>query len=508
MRRPILFFSLFIAVFLAGVFILPLLNIKIDRTRVLTRDTRQFYLDLRPFMNTPFALTCHFFDVGQQYEGLFFGSSRITAVSIEKMNRLTGINWFKFNYPGGHPVQHLSILKAILSEDNSIKHVLVALDDLQLATMPSFYQDDYFRRSYPDSTASWGAWYRWYLFKSLGADERRILDGRVGLKNWDIENAQKWLGRKKSKDILELDPWVRGILGDGIKYATFYQTLAGWAEDSYKGIPAVLASLAQMKELCEQQNIIFTVLYTPRHYKTFYDRNQNEIAQFKERLVRITPFWDFYGLSKFTTINRYWLETSHFLPEVADAMIAKIFQLDKEGGLFGTLVTVDNIGKHNRAVLSSGRRNLVSLLAKDKRIFVSSTLLSNKEFCRLSFSGGRLIQSSSVNVVEPSHATGLDNIVMSLYTDPDTMLLKDFSFPAGHEGVIRFDLTVRDEGIFQVVVENNEGQSVYRYRRKLQKGQNIFFVPIERVPVGQSRRIRFSSQNVSFKEIVVYSVPV
>ncbi len=455
MRSEKLFIGIFIITFVVLLSVLPLLNLYIDRARVLSQDTNRFYLKLRPFINTPFSLTCHFFEQQQKYDGLLFGSSRITAVDLAKLDSITGKKWFKFNYAGGHTLQHLSILKAILKKQSSIEQVVIALDDLQLVTLPSFYLQDYYRRPYPDNLLSWFRFYLFYFFKAFSDDEKKILQGKAVLQDWDIENAQKWIGIKKTQDILQLDPWVRWTLDGVVKYVDFVEMLEGWANSPYMSIDNVLADLSEIKELCTRNGITLTILYTPRHYKTFLDRNFNEIDRFKERLVQIQPFWDFSGLTAFTLQDRYWIETSHFIPEVADTMMAQVFSKNEDEGLFGALVSQENVIEHNRSVRNSVFAKLLQLLDQDKRIFVSETLMSDIEYCRLTFENQQF-RAKYEQVVLDGGDQETEGVVVQITSVSDAVQSSDFLIPFNKEAIIEFDLVSKEEIKFQISLEQDE----------------------------------------------------
>ena len=125
----------------------------------------------------------------------------------------------------------------------------------------------------------------------------------------------------------------------------------------YKFSEKYWSDFAKIVTLCQQNNIELTVFISPAHatqWKSIELTNRWEIFEnWKRKLVKLTPAWDFSGYNSITTesisnnMNNY-VDNSHYTPEIGNLIINRIFnyQLSKVPQDFGVLLTEDNVEEH------------------------------------------------------------------------------------------------------------------------------------------------------------------
>lgn len=465
------FVIIFLIVSIVGCSSLPMVNIYIDRYGIFNQGKTKIPPKRinKAYLNTLKAIKHK-----NDYNALVFGSSRANHIPIRTLNSLTGDRWYKLNYSAGHTVQHLSHLRALLNNSIKLKHVILALDDLNLITMPSFYMNDYKRRPYPGSIISWLKFYKFYLFKRIDKKDKALLKNHLGLKK--IRQKEKRKKKKNSNgsiDILTLKPWVQDKIADGIKYKDKIDTMHGWANDQYKNIGNVLSDIKKIKRLCQQHKIKLIIVYTPRHYKTALDRNIDEIENFKTQLAQITSFYDFSGFSKYTLNNEYWYEVSHFKNAVGNKMIEKIFDPGYKDNEFGVYITKNNVEDQLCKIRKSYYHHIKNLLHYDKEIFLSNQFLHPQVYYK-----------------KPKPT------IIGISNDHVWKFPK-FKFPLNEDAIVKVEAVCPDDESF-CYVENASINTKNYYTKKLAKGKNVFFFSLSGSKTLDPLSLRFSPSNGDF----------
>ncbi|NEO99686.1 MAG: hypothetical protein F6K58_13605 [Symploca sp. SIO2E9] len=118
-----------------------------------------------------------------------------------------------------------------------------------------------------------------------------------------------------------------------------------------------LGNLQEIVDICKRQNIELQIFISPSHASQWENLRVAELwpvfEEWKRRLVKITPVWDFSGYNSITTetiskdMKNYW-DSSHYRKEVGDLVLNRIFdyQEDKVPADFGILLTQENIESH------------------------------------------------------------------------------------------------------------------------------------------------------------------
>ena len=107
-----------------------------------------------------------------------------------------------------------------------------------------------------------------------------------------------------------------------------------------------IASVREIKELCEANNINLVVLFFPLYHAHAALFDYERLADIYTRLARITNFWDF-SVHPINADPRFFYDATHFRNDLGRMALAKVFGDETvyvpEG--FGTLVTPENARK-------------------------------------------------------------------------------------------------------------------------------------------------------------------
>jgi len=120
--------------------------------------------------------------------------------------------------------------------------------------------------------------------------------------------------------------------------------------------------------LCGTNGIRLDVIATPLCYKTFYSRDFNAIARFRESLASILPFWDFSGFTELHTSPRYWHDASHFTTDVGLMMLETVAGGKPVRDGFGVRITPENSHAFYRDLYSEAIGALPGLMARDRMV--------------------------------------------------------------------------------------------------------------------------------------------
>jgi hypothetical protein len=129
--------------------------------------------------------------------------------------------------------------------------------------------------------------------------------------------------------------------------------LGGWYRD-LRLSEAQLAALAELASICRERHIDLRVFISPVHAAQWEAiRNsglEHTLEEWKRRLVKITPVWDFSGYNEVSgeplaQRMSHYLDSSHYLPHVGDMILRRLYEKSPsdlaEG--FGQLMTAENV---------------------------------------------------------------------------------------------------------------------------------------------------------------------
>jgi hypothetical protein len=292
----------------------------------------------------------------KRFDSFIFGSSRVAVIDPAKIG---GGNFYNMSYSQGLPSEHLAIIKAFLRREIKIKTVLIGLDEFCFAISAEEHKNQLLRIMHPDiSGQSRLTLFLLYFFRKPSL--------------FEAANAKNELLHKKREDGFMLDKnglnlgWVnkeRTI--NAVQKPIFPNQMPLYAPIKYppQDVDRSIRIIEELVNLSKINNFSVILFFNPMNAK-IYLNYANELMRIKERLARITDYYDFSGFNSVTTNDVNYYEEGHYRYLVGDLIIKKIYDEDKMTipRDFGVRVTKENINEH----IENQRRELACYLADNE----------------------------------------------------------------------------------------------------------------------------------------------
>lgn len=283
-----------------------------------------------------------------KFDTFVMGSSHVQVLDV---NRLPG-RGYNLYYSGGLPSENLANLKTFIRHGIVPQRIYVGVDDISLEA--SF--------------------------------EEHSLENRCAQYEYSVRHPLKfWM--------MYLDPVVNLVrAGDVIRTSgkgifnpieeSFYINSVGYVYGDMKAIPpeeakveahstyaamlaylsseaqypaesvnssSVIASVGEMREICDRYGIELTVFVNPMYFPHFAETVEKDaFLSVLRELAAVTPYYNFCGYNKYTTDSSfYFADRNHYSTDMADLMIDafEFGRVDPEALSqgFGMLITEDNV---------------------------------------------------------------------------------------------------------------------------------------------------------------------
>jgi len=283
--------------------ILPILNYLADPSRILHHDYNYRYKKFHP--NKLSLKTLYLLENKNKYDTLVYGSSRGEFVDVSLISK----DAYNMTHGFGTLMTYLTSLKTLLSNDVEIKHVWVCINDYDIwkdqtnSLVKLIYQNNLFYDIglYTRSLFTLNPKY----IQILKDKEPLLLTQEV------TDPNQRTIWSRKQEHIVD-NQSNRNIPAATLGYTGEFR------------IDKAINEMAQIKQLCEKHNIKLTVLMYPIYWKTYLSYNQDKVEEFKEKLVKVTDFYDFYDVGTISLNQHNWFEGSHFVPSIGDYIINSV----------------------------------------------------------------------------------------------------------------------------------------------------------------------------------------
>jgi len=310
--------------------LLPLANYTIDQWRVLHHDYAFSYKGISP--NKTFLKVAYILDNKNIYDTILMGSSRSGYMD----SRLISKNSYNMKFNFALAKQHLENLKTLIKNKVIIKNLWLGVNDYVIWKNPNEHELDFQRKVYKNNFFAQLDTYAFYLLKHLDDRDIKILKGEYQLlPSQELTNPDKvnMQTAKAREDYTKNNPkvWIN-------KMTNISPTLLGYEDKNYR-IDEAIQTISAIKTLCDSNDINLTVFMYPSFYKTYLQYNQVKIEEFKEKLVSVVNFHDFYILNDLALNPLNWQDSSHFNASIGTYMIKNI----KKNNF---LVTKNTIQKH------------------------------------------------------------------------------------------------------------------------------------------------------------------
>ncbi len=238
------------------------------------------------------------------YDSYLFGSSRAGFIDVSK---LPDGNWYNLSYSEGLPKEQYETLKTLIEQGEIPKQVYLSVDNISFLVDPACHDGELYRQAFPynGSVADKIGFYTSYLDTITTMEALSVVEGYEG----DTQDLRERMYSTGCEN-LNLD-----ITFDANR------TEAYWADYYSPRVDEAIADIALIVELCQAYDIELTVFTNPLYISTYERSVRKGYLEFLEKLVQITPYYNFSGYNRITMNNEYYFETSHFTPEAGDIMM-------------------------------------------------------------------------------------------------------------------------------------------------------------------------------------------
>ena len=283
--------------------------------------------------NKNFIKMRHLLKNKDAYDTLIFGSSRVGFLYFDTSPYE---NYYNMSYSEGLPKEHLDNLKVLLREGVKPKRIFMGVDNISYLVDPAQHKDLLIRMPYPED-GNLMAFYaknasNWEVTKMSFKLLTGIQKAEAGNMPLDAERFYE-----NGESVYDLSFEMPDTRYDEPYWDAYYE----------ERIEEVLDEIREIKALCDENDIELTVFLNPLHYETYYKSARHGFFDFMKGLATVTDYYNFAGLNKVTTDNRYFFESSHYTPEVGylmvDAMCYGEVPEKLQKHWFGKLVTEENV---------------------------------------------------------------------------------------------------------------------------------------------------------------------
>ena len=281
----------------------------------------------------------------QEYDSYLIGCSSTSSYPVEKLNQYLDARFYNMIMYGADMLDVEQIARRLI-ETTEVKNLVVNLyidNAIHYDTLPD-------PRSFAVPPEATGEDPLQFYSRFLLMDPRHALDKLSAMARdtyttqaFDVFDPVTGAYDKKERDA--------EFIGDMDAYLQAYPVFAAYPEGyrimNEEAVSGTLDSLARIRDLCQERDINFLVLFAPvyHEYWNFFDRAQ--VEAFCTRLAQVTPYWDF-SLSSVSFDPRYFYDETHFRNCVGEMALARSFG---DGSVyvppdFGFCVTADSVEAH------------------------------------------------------------------------------------------------------------------------------------------------------------------
>jgi len=275
--------------------------------------------------NKNYIKTRYILDNPDRYDGFLFGSSRVGAIHVEKIE---SSNIYNMTYSNGLPREHYETLKTFIDGNVSFDKVYVGVDSFSYTEEPSDHYSQGIRAPYQYLQ---NGFYFVKLYMDPGIIVQSIKASLLGneIDGFDAFYEYGWWADYDTESSYE---WIN----DGPSLGAINRM-----EDTLREIQMIV-------DLCKDNNLQ-VVFFTNPMYEVSYRESveKEDYFEFLAKLAEIVPYYNFSSLNDITTNSCNYLDQSHYNAYVGDLIVNSIEHNDCDDLLiqqgFGYYVTSENV---------------------------------------------------------------------------------------------------------------------------------------------------------------------
>jgi hypothetical protein len=267
-----------------------------------------------------------------KYEGYLFASSRGHSFATEPLAPVLGAREvMKFSVYGGQVYDHLQLLEHLLERERhreaTVRSIFLLLDvddlgeewvngrSLQTTPHPEITREGRVRFIWRYLTAIQPkAWRTQLAYWSAHAGGRYSMPRQLSPRLVSAAHAQQGSANNAAKST-------------GLKITT------------RRRFSEHLEVLAKFVQICRLNRIDLTIAMSPLHVSNAQRFDPQDLDRAVEAVARMTPVWYFGAPEWLSAREDLWYDRSHFKPEVAEMIVARIFNRSSPISSFGIMLT-------------------------------------------------------------------------------------------------------------------------------------------------------------------------
>ncbi len=288
---------------------LPLLgyNYIFDPHRVLRKNYESLYV----CPHERFVKVDHVLKNPEKYDSFLFGSSRVSQVPVEAMDRAVGGRHYNMTFVSGVVGEYLRVLEIFLDKGIEVKHVVVGVDYFSFKMLP--LENMVRNRMYPLTLRDRIDFY--FTFLTMEPDfslfKEIKFDGKEA--RYDLTGTGEYVFLRREMKI-DADP--------ASHRARFKQPIFTICA---KRLDETTAELRAMADLCRNRGIALTVFINPVNLSSYLCEDIAFMNEVRERIAGITDFWDFSGYNSVTADDMNYVDIIHYRKKIGPLIVARMF---------------------------------------------------------------------------------------------------------------------------------------------------------------------------------------
>lgn len=340
----------FLAALLGGVVLLAACNVIVDPFGVFGDRFFQWYaydMTQNPRVAKIAYLDQHY----QDYNAYVIGSSKASSLSVEALNAYTGDRYYNMTWYGGDLLDEAQ-LAAYLVEHYQVEHILLTIDPESASLYDQGSQSDLRQAMHGKVCGESGLlFYGRYLFANLGYAWDKLVSRLAA--GYLPDDSTVYVPETGVYDKTLRDSSPIQDMASYLAYEGMATTLAPAPMDY---IDEAIAAIQQIKDLCDQNGIGFTMVGVPVSQAEFSAYPREGVEEFWTRAAQIDDFYAFWGNNSINGDLRYFYDVQHFRNNAGAMVLATLFDdasvYVPEG--FGALTTAENVAEVIQAAYAQG----------------------------------------------------------------------------------------------------------------------------------------------------------
>lgn len=275
----------------------------------------------------------------KNYDSYIIGSSKASSLSVSELNEYMDASFYNMTWYGGDLADEAAAVR-YMAENYTVKNLVLAVDP-ENATLYNMETDSIKGNMHCRVDRSSALrFYGKYLFANpqYGLDKLAAYRQRGYLvKSEAVYIAETGVYNKQLRD--------SSAIGELSAYLESENNVLNKAYSDLPYINEAIASIAEIKQICEDHDINLLVIGVPIQKDDFARYDPERLAVFWEQLAHVTDFYEFWGYNSVNNDIRYYYDTDHFRNNAGTMVMAYIFgnsDIYIPNG-FGHLTTAANV---------------------------------------------------------------------------------------------------------------------------------------------------------------------